>query len=475
MVNNKSVNSRALHVLRTLRSHNHEAYFVGGCVRDLLLGHEPDDYDITTNAHPEEVMKLFPRTEAVGAHFGVVLVLEDGAKRDWPDHSPQHSDAATRAANTVEVATYRSDGDYSDGRRPDKVTYAKTAQEDVTRRDFTINGLLLDPLAPQNEHTSQIPGTILDFVGGRADVAAGIIRAIGDPEQRFTEDKLRMLRAVRFAARFDFAIDSATIAAITKLAPKISQVSVERQRDELTRMLTEGHARRAFELLEESGLLKEILPEVAAMRGVEQPPQYHPEGDVWIHTRMLLENLPAGCSPTLAWGSLLHDVGKPPTFERAPDRIRFSGHDSIGATMAQHICSRLKISNDETAQIVALVSQHMKFIALPKMRTSTLKRFLRQQSFEEHLALHRLDCLASHRKLDLYELAKEKLATIPEEDIRPVLFVNGGDLIAAGYPPGPRFKQMLHEVEDAQLEGVVNSKDEAMEFIRQRFGGPGCP
>jgi poly(A) polymerase len=465
-----SMNARALQVLRTLRSHHHEAYFVGGCVRDLLLGREPDDYDITTNAHPDVVMKLFPRTEAVGAHFGVVLVLEDDAKGDVSEQS----DAVTRAANAVEVATYRSDGNYSDGRRPDTVTYAKTAEEDVTRRDFSINGLLLDPLAAPDEHTAGLPGKVLDFVGGRDDLKAGVIRAIGNPTQRFTEDKLRMLRAVRFAARFGFTIEPQTMAAITKLAPQIHQVSAERQRDELTRMLTEGHARRAFELLEETGLLAELLPEVTAMRGVEQPPQYHPEGDVWIHTRMLLENLPAGCEPTLAWGALLHDVGKPPTFERAPDRIRFSEHDSVGARMAQHICGRLRISNDDTAQIVALVGQHMKFIALPKMRASTLKRFLRQQRFEEHMALHRLDCLASHRKLDLYELAKEKIATMPPEEIRPVLLVNGGDLIAAGYAPGPRFKQMLHDTEDAQLEGAVKTKEEAMEFIRQRFGGPGC-
>jgi len=464
------VNPRALHVLRTLRSHHHEAYFVGGCVRDLLLGRVPDDYDITTSAHPEEVMKIFPCTEAVGAHFGVVLVLEDVARSG----SIEHSDTTSRAANTVEVATFRADGHYSDGRRPDTVTYAKTAEEDVTRRDFTINGLLLDPLAAPDALVPDIPGKVLDFVGGRADLDAKTIRAIGKPEQRFTEDKLRMLRAVRFAARFGFAIEPYTIAAIAKLAPQIHRVSAERQRDELTRMLTEGHARRSFELLEETGLLAELLPEVAAMRGVEQPPLYHPEGDVWVHTRMLLENLPAGCTPTLAWGALMHDVGKPPTFERAPDRIRFNEHDSIGARMAQHICGRLRISNDETAQIVALVSQHMKFIALPKMRASTLKRFLRQTQFEEHLALHRLDCLASHRKLDLYDLAQEKLATMPPEEIRPLLLVNGGDLIAAGYPPGPRFKQMLHDTEDAQLEGTVQTKVEAMEFIRQRFGGPGC-
>ena len=432
---------------------------MGGCVRDLLMGRLPADYDIATNAHPETVMKLFPQTEAVGAHFGVVLVLPE----------EEGLDAASREAQTVEVATYRADGHYSDGRRPDSVKYAKTAEEDVKRRDFTINGLLLDPLAAHTDCK------LFDYVGGRQDLSEKIIRAIGEPEQRFTEDKLRMLRAVRFAARFGFTIEPRTITAIKKLAPQVHQVSSERIREELTMMLTEGSARRAFELLNATGLLQKILPEVAAFKGIEQPPQFHPEGDVWIHTLMLLENLTANCSPTLAWGALLHDVGKPPTFRRAPDRIRFDAHDSVGARMAHEICNRLKMSHDDTVQVESLVAQHMKFPELPRMRTATLKRFLRQPAIEEHMELHRLDCLASHRELDLYELAKEKLAAMPEDVIRPTLLVTGNDLIAAGYPPGPRFKHVLQETEDAQLDGTVQTKEEAMEFIRQRFGGPGCP
>jgi poly(A) polymerase len=443
------MNSAAIDIIRTLRDRQHQAYLAGGCVRDFLLGREPADYDVATDATPEEVMRIFPLTYAVGAQFGVVLV-------------PYKHDGGE---GTIEVATFRSDGVYSDGRHPDQVQFAKTAAEDVQRRDFTINGLLLDPLN-NNE--------VLDFVAGREDLRAGIIRTIGDPNRRFAEDKLRMLRAVRFAARFGYAIAPDTLTAIRQHASEIHQVSRERVRDELTKMLTEGKARRAFELLDASGLLHEVLPEIEATKGVEQPPQFHPEGDVWTHTLMLLEGLEAITSPTLAWGALLHDVGKPPTFRRAPDRIRFDNHADIGSKMAAEICRRLRMSNDDTEQIVAIISNHMKFPELPKMRESTLKRFLRQPKFEEHLEMHRLDCLASHRDLGLYEFAKEKIARTPPEQIRPQPLLTGHDLIAAGYGAGPRFKQILSEVEDAQLEGRVTSKQEGMEFVLQRFGGPGC-
>lgn len=440
----------AIDIVRRLREHHHQAYLVGGCVRDILLGREPADYDVSTDATPEEVMRIFPQTYAVGVQFGVVLV---------PFERGDVSDA-------VEVATFRSDGTYSDGRHPDEVRFTKSAQEDVQRRDFTINGLLLDPLKDDE---------VLDFVGGRADLEAGVVRTIGDPTRRFREDKLRMLRAVRFAARFGYQIAPETMRAIQEFAAEIRQVSKERVRDELTKMLTEGKARRAFALLDETGLLPEVLPEVAKYKGVEQPPQFHPEGDVWTHTLMMLEGLPAGASMTLAWSVLLHDVGKPPTFRRAPDRIRFDNHADIGAKMAEAIGQRLRMSNDEIEQITSIVAQHMKFPELPKMRESTLKRFLRQPKFDEHLEMHRLDCLGSHRDLGLYEFAQQKLAEIPPEQIRPVPLVTGNDLIAAGYPPGPRFKQMLAEVEDAQLEGAIHDRESAMEFVRQRFGGPGCP
>jgi len=310
---------------------------------------------------------------------------------------------------------------------------------------------------------------ILDFVGGQADLKAGIIRAIGDPERRFQEDKLRMLRAVRFAARFNYKIDEATMTAIQKLASTIHQVSNERVREELTKMLIEGRARRAFELLDETGLLKEVLPEIAAIKGVEQPPQYHPEGDVFVHTLLLLEKLPPGASKTLAWGALLHDVGKPPTFRRAPDRIRFDGHVDVGVKMAAEILRRLRFSNRETDQILALVDNHMRFGQVHRMNQSTLKKFLRLPAFEEHLELHRLDSLSSHGHLEAYEFMQERLHATPPEEIRPTPLITGRDLIEAGYKPGPRFKELLTAVEDAQLEGRLTSREAAMEYVLREF------
>lgn len=453
----------AISVIRILREHGHEAYLVGGCVRDLLLGREPADYDVSTDATPRQVMHLFPQTYAVGAQFGVVLVPIDGLMtHDLEKAAKQEYQTPVEAAkrNAIEVATFRSDGLYSDGRHPDEVRFSKTAQEDVQRRDFTINGLLLDPLNHDR---------VIDYVGGRADLDAGIIRTIGDPERRFAEDKLRMLRAVRFAARFDYQIDPATMSAIQALAPQIHQVSRERIREELTKMLTEGHARRAFELLDQSSLLHEVLPEVEKMKGVQQPPEYHPEGDVWVHTLGLLEKLEPGSSRTLAWGSLLHDVGKPPTFRVAPDRIRFDGHVEVGVAMARDICHRLHMSNGDTEQIVALVNNHMKFADTPRMKESTLKRFMRLPRFDEHLALHRLDCLSSHANLSLYDFVSKKRAETPAEEIRPIPLITGDDLIALGHQPGPRFKEILAVVEDQQLEGTVSTRETALEFVRRNF------
>lgn len=437
----------ATRIARTLREHSHSAYLVGGCVRDLLLGREPGDYDIATSATPREVIRIFPQTYAVGAQFGVVLVP---VRRDTPE--------GERDNYAIEVATFRSDGAYSDGRHPDEVQFSKDARLDVQRRDFTINGLLLDPDNAQ----------VLDYVGGREDLQQGLIRAIGEPHQRFAEDKLRMLRAVRFAARFGYAIDGQTFAAIRELAPQIHQVSRERVRDEILKMLTEGRARRAFELLDQTNLLEQVLPEIKKMQGVEQPPQYHPEGDVWIHTLMLLEGLPAGCSKTLALGALLHDVGKPPTFRVAPDRIRFDQHAEVGTKMAEEICHRFRLSNDDTGQVLSLVANHMRFGDVARMKASTLKRFFRLPKFEEHLDLHRLDCMSSHRDLSLYEFAKEKFHILPAEQIRPVPLVTGADLIRAGYQPGPKFKEWLTAVEDAQLEGAITSKEEALALVQQK-------
>jgi poly(A) polymerase len=447
----------ATSIVNTLRQRGFQAYLVGGCVRDLLLGREPKDYDVATDATPRQVMEIFPETYAVGAQFGVVLVpAPDG------DAAGGTMENSSRA-HAVEVATFRSDIGYSDGRHPDEVRFSRDPREDVARRDFTINGMLLDPLS------GRPPGDVLDFVGGRKDLEAGIVRTIGDAEQRFGEDKLRMLRAVRFAARFEYEIEPATFAVIQKLADHIQVVSRERVRDELTRMLTEGHARRAFLLLDESGLLQEVLPEISAMKGVEQPPEFHPEGDVFVHTLLLLENLPTPCPMTLAWGALLHDVGKPATFRRAPDRIRFDNHVEVGVKMAEEICRRLRFSNDEAAQILALVDNHMRFGHVSRMKESTLKKFLRMPRFDEHLALHRADCLASHRHLATYEFIQQKRAEIPAEKMRPVLLVTGDDLIAEGHQPGPRFREILTAVEDAQLEGRLDSRDAALEFVRREF------
>lgn len=425
-----------------LRQAGYQALFNGGCVRDLILGREPADYDVSTDATPERVQQLFPDSLAVGAQFGVIVVVENSAQ--------------------VEVATFRSDIGSADGRHPERVEFSSSPEQDVRRRDFTVNGLLMDPR----------DGRILDYVGGQSDIKARIIRAIGDPELRFEEDKLRMARAVRFAARLSYAIEPRTFGAIRKLAPKISQVSQERLRDELTKMLTEGAARRAFELLDETGLLRELLPEVARMKGVQQPPQFHPEGDVWTHTLLMIEKLPAGVPRTLAWGVLLHDVGKPPTFRPASgpnDRIRFDEHVEIGVRMAEEICRRFRFSNDDAEQIAALVANHMRFKDVPQMRDSTLKRFARLPRFEEHLELHRLDCLSSHGNLSSYDFIQSFLAKTPPQEVRPPRLLTGDDLKQMGFQPGPKFKEILAFVEDAQLEGKIANSDDARRLVQREF------
>lgn len=453
----------ALAIVLRLNGAGHQAYFAGGCVRDLLLGIAPSDFDVTTSARPEQVLDLFPRTEAVGAHFGVVLVID----------KVQDQRIAT------EVATFRTDGLYTDGRRPDSVLFSDDPREDVLRRDFTVNGLLLD--AARFAAGEPVEACVLDFVEGRIDLERRVVRAIGDPVRRFTEDKLRTLRAVRFAARLGFTVEPATMRAMQALAPDVLQVSAERIRDELTKILTEGEAHRGFELLDESGLLAILLPEVARMQGCPQPPAYHPEGDVWVHTLMLLDHLrPSDTQPvsaTLAWGMLLHDVGKPPTFtppnpDKPGDRIRFNGHAEIGVAMARAILNRLRFSNEECAQILALVKHHMQFGDVPRMKQSTLKRFLRMPQFDEHLALHYADVMSSHGMLGPYETAQRALAEMGQEQIRPALLVTGGDLIAAGYKPGPGFREMLTAAEDAQLEGAVSSREEGLTLLREHFGGP---
>jgi poly(A) polymerase len=463
MASRSSKNPRyeaARDIVVKLRGAGHQAYFAGGCVRDMLLGIEPKDFDVATSATPDVVMGMFAKTYSVGAHFGVVLVCT-------PDG--HGGEIAT------EVATFRHDGAYSDGRRPDAVRFSIDPREDVLRRDFTINGMLLDPVV--FEETEDAGAATLDYVGGQEDLKALVLRAIGEPALRFAEDKLRMLRGVRFAARLKLEIEPRTMAAIRAAASEIGQVSCERIRDELTLMLTEGHARRAFELLDETRLLGFVLPEALKMQGVEQPPQFHPEGDVWVHTMLLLEKLGPGVSPTLAWGALLHDIGKPATFrppdpKKPGDRIRFDGHVEVGVRMAEEILARLRLSNEDTAQIVALVKNHMRFGDIQQMRESTLKRFLRLPKFDEHLALHWMDASSAHGDLRLYEFAKERYEATPVETIRPKLLVTGRDLIAAGYLPGPKFKAMLEAAEDAQLEGRATTMEEGLAVVRERFGEP---
>ena len=427
----------ARHVAEALTAHGFAAYLVGGCVRDLLLGLEPKDYDIATSARPEQVTALFPGAELIGAHFGVVLV--------------------TREGQSVEVATFRSDGAYQDGRHPESVTYETDPRQDALRRDFTINSLFYDIATDQ----------ILDFCDGQADLRAGILRAIGEPQKRFAEDYLRMLRAVRFVARFGYAMEPQTMAAIQQLHPRIVEISAERIRDELNRILTEGGASRGLQLLDETGLLNVLLPEVKAMQGVQQPPEFHPEGDVWTHTLLMLDGLEKP-SVTLAWGVLLHDVAKPPTFT-VTDRIRFNGHAELGATMSRTILNRLKLPGQDVELVHDLVMNHMRFIEVTKMKQSTLKRFLRQPYFDRHLELHRLDCMSSNGRLENFEFVRGKLVELKPEELRPPRLITGNDLIAMGYAQGELFRQILTAVEDAQLNGTVASREQALEFVAQRF------
>ncbi len=436
-----SLREEAVNVVRRLRDAGHQAYWAGGCVRDLVMGCEPADYDVATSATPDQVLVLFPRAVTVGKQFGVIKILLNG--------------------DEIEVATFRCDHGTLDGRHPREVRYAQTPQEDVQRRDFTLNGLLYDPLFH----------TVLDFVGGQQDIRAGLVRAIGDPAQRFTEDRLRLLRAIRFAARFGYQIQEETWQALCAARDAIGQVSTERIRDELLKMLTEGAARRAFELLDMSGLLDKLLPEVARMKGVEQPPEFHPEGDVWVHTLMMLETMKEP-SLTLALGVLLHDLGKPPTFSppNGPgDRIRFNSHAEVGAVMAEETCRRLRLSNRDTEQVVALVRHHLRFMDAPKMRPSTFKRFISLPGFDEHLELHRLDCQASHGDLSNYYFVRNKMKEMPPEEVRPPRLLTGHDLQAMGFRPGPLLGKILGEVEEAQLDGTLKTVEEARRFVRDRF------
>lgn len=434
----------AISIVRRLREAGHTAYFAGGCVRDMERGVEPHDIDIATTATPEQIQALFPKTIPVGAAFGVVLVLEAG--------------------HQFEVATFRSDEGYIDGRRPTSVRYGSPA-EDAQRRDFTINGLFFDPIA----------GQIIDFVNARADIERKQVRTIGAPRQRFTEDKLRLLRCIRFASNLNFEIEAATFEAVKEMAAQIHVVSAERIRDELIKIFTRPQAGRGLELLDASGLLAEVLPEIAAMKGVEQPAEFHPEGDVFMHTQLMLDALPPNASVTLAFAALLHDVGKPPTFERAPDRIRFNDHDRIGAEMAENILRRSRFPNDEIAKIVLCVREHMRFQFVKEMRPAKLKRLLARETFPSELELHRIDCAASHRNLENYEFLKTKAAEMPPEIVKPAPLLTGHDLLALGLTPGPTVGQILREVEELQLEERLKSRAEALEFAKSRVSATRGP
>ncbi len=426
-------------VVAKLRAAGQVAYFAGGCVRDLLRGQAPKDIDIATDAPPGKVQKLFPRTYAVGAHFGVIVVLENEMQ--------------------FEVATFRSDGAYLDGRRPTEVHFA-SAEEDAARRDFTINGMFFDPA----------DDAVIDFVGGRADLEGKVIRAIGEAAARFREDRLRMLRAVRFATVLEFEIETETWAALTQHAAAIREISAERIREELVRIFASPQRLRGWDLLDASGLMAVILPEVEAMKGCEQPPQFHPEGDVFKHTRIMLELLPASASVPLVFSVLFHDIGKPPTSTVDENgRIRFNGHDRVGAEMTEAVMERLRFSRAEIDATVEMVRQHMVFKDVPKMRVAKLKRFMARPTFEDELELHRVDCASSHGMLDNHEFLLQKREEFAHEPIIPPPLVRGDDLIALGMMPGPQFGEILEAVETRQLEGALTNREEALEWVKKEF------
>ncbi len=432
----------AKEVVTTLNNKGYSAYCVGGCARDMVMGKAPLEYDITTSATPEQVAEIFSHTVPIGASFGVILVLI--------------------GEYTFEVATFRKDESYSDGRHPDKVTYSEDVEEDVLRRDFTINGMLYDPIKEE----------VIDYTDGLDDIERGVIRAIGKPYERFSEDKLRMMRAVRFCSRYGFEIEEETYAAILELAPEITQVSQERIRDELVKIISQENPGAGLMLLSETGLLKYILLEIEIMRGVEQPPEFHPEGDVFIHTCLVLdklyENTGGEVSPELALGALLHDVGKPPTFS-VSDRIRFNAHDRVGADMSKSISKRLKLSNKQADTIYELIREHLKFKDVFNMRKSTLKRFIGMEDFDLHLTLHLADCQASHGLRDAYDFVVGKLEELGEEEIKPKPLIGGQELIDMGYKPGPLFSEILNAVEEAQLEGEIANSEEAIELVSSKY------
>jgi poly(A) polymerase len=439
----ESLRVAACRVVSTLQGAGYTTYFAGGCVRDRLLGREPKDYDIATGAHPDQVLQLFPHAITTGKCFGVVRVR-------------------TEKGYELEIATFRTDVGYSDGRRPDAVRFA-TPQEDAQRRDFTINAMFEDPVTDQ----------IIDFVGGRQDVAAGVVRCVGDPSERFREDRLRMLRAVRFSAVLGFTLDETTAAAIREHAAAIHDVSAERIQVELTRMLLEAdRAGDAVLLLEQVGLLKQVLPEVAACRGQEQPPQFHPEGDVLTHTVIMLNAMDKSRTPELAWSTLLHDIGKPPTATLDGERIRFNGHAEMGAQMARKRLAALKMSNRLTDTVVRCVKRHMRFCDVTKMKRSTLRKLIGSETFETELELHRLDCMSSHGKLDNHAFLTAFEEELANEPVLPDPWISGHDVIALGVPPGPAIGRWLRVAYARQLDGLDPTPEAQLDWLKRQLNQP---
>ena len=426
----------ALAIVTTLHDQGQEAYFAGGAVRDLLLEKSISEIDIATSASPQEIEQLFPKTIPVGKQFGVIVVVQD--------------------TNNYEVTTFRKEADYVDGRHPTQVSFTD-AQHDVERRDFTVNALFFNPFTEE----------VIDYVKGREDLERKLIRTVGPPKSRFQEDKLRLLRALRLACQLDFEIEQESYQQVKEHASQLTQVSWERIRDEVLKILTGPDPSRGLKLMFDSGILEVILPEIAAMHGVQQPPEFHPEGDVFVHTCLMFE-LSQKRSENLSLAILLHDVGKPPTFT-IKERIRFDGHADLGAKMAEEICRRLRISNQQIEEVVDLVKDHLRFIHVQEMRESTLKRFLRKTNFSDHLELHRLDSLASHGKLSSYHFCQEKLEELTQEAMRPKPLINGHDLIRLGLEPGPIFSEIMSAVEDFQLEGKLSSKEETLDWVKEHY------
>ena len=424
-------------IAQRLTDAGHVAYFAGGCVRDSLLGHTPKDYDIATSATPDEVLALFPRSDAVGAHFGVILVREN--------------------KHAFEIATFRHDGSYQDGRRPESVTFS-TPEEDAQRRDFTVNGLFLKPE----------DGEIIDFVDGLKDLHNRTLRAIGSPEKRFQEDALRLMRAIRFATCLNFEIEPITWQAICDHADLLKKISMERIRDEFSRILMAPRRAQGLDLLTQSGLMRHIIPEVYDLIGCEQPPQWHPEGDVYTHTHIMLDMLNDNPSLELVLGVLLHDIGKPPTYhyDASEDRIRFNGHDRVGAGMAEDILRRLKYSNKTVEASCAMVANHMNFMNVQHMRTAKVKRFMARPTFEDEMELHRVDCASSNGFTDNYEFLRTKQEEFAAEPLIPEPLITGKDLIELGHQPGPAFKEILAAVQTEQLEGKITGREQAIDYVK---------